>query len=60
MRKLGAPRKYTDEQLNAVYDLIKSGIHQSEACRKVGIKVNTYTAYKSRRERGVKNENRTA
>lgn len=59
MNKLGAPRKYSDEQLQKVGELIKEGIHQSEACRKVGVKVNTYTAYKSRQERGVINENRT-
>lgn len=51
MRKLGAPRRISDEKLQKVVDLMKTGIHQSEACRRVGIKVNTFTAMKSKKER---------
>lgn len=59
MAKLGAPRKISDAQLRAVAELMRSGIHQSEACRRIGINIKTWTAYKSRKERGVGNENRT-
>jgi len=51
MNNLGAPRKITDKQLLKVVSLIKSGLSQSEACRRVGIKISTFTEMKSRRRR---------
>ena len=51
MKKLGAPRKISDETILEVIKLINSGLNQSEACRRVGVKINTFTEMKSRYKR---------